>query len=181
MFLAACGVTPQAQEPAAERGVGGKADGTQWCHADLSSSDGTEMVFDYQAVNTVEGGNTGTFATNVWLNVRNPAFQASDSASAVVITYGYAGECGDSCLSFATQESVRNVALSFEDGRFTAPLDDLPMFDFPPDTDGSDSTAHFWELAVVVDGTWYKDPSTGNNLRFVPSDAPGECASGHSL
>ncbi len=182
IFAAACGTAPS-EEPTAERESTTKADGNPWCHADFNSTDGTQMVFDYQVASKQGTGSepgVNTFAKNVWLNVRNPSFKSTDSAQAVVLSASYAGECGDSCAQFASQDHVSTVSLHYENGRFTAPISNLPIWEVPESTDGSDMTAHYWELAVVVNGTWYKD-QRGNNLRFLAADAPGYCASGTSF
>jgi hypothetical protein len=153
--------------------------GNQWCHADLSSTDDTSMVFDYQ-VGNVYGPDIGSevIAGNVWLNVTGPDFQPSDSPAAVVIVYTYPGPCGSPCGLPTGIASNDTYPLSFQNGRFTASLPNLPIFDSPPDTDGSDSTGYYWELAVTDNGNWYKDPSTGNNLAVSLREQPGYCAAG---
>jgi hypothetical protein len=170
-------------EPATERGQpSAKSDGQTWCHANLTSNGGTDMVFDYRVIERSTGGSfepgQDTLATDVWLNVRNPRFTPNDSATAVVLTQEYPGPCANSCFAVSQVTNVYNVPLRYESGRFTAQLKDLPIFSVPEATDGSDTTAFFWELAVVVNDTWYKDPSTGNNLRVPVATFPSRCAQG---
>jgi hypothetical protein len=90
----------------------------------------------------------------VWLNVANPSFQPDDTAAAVVIVYNYPGPCGSPCGA-PSITSNNTVSLTWENGRFTTPLADMPIFSFPPDTDGS-----------------------GNNLSVSLREDPSYCATG---
>lgn len=153
-----------------------------WCHADLDSTGGTEMAVDYQVGNEPDDvGGTITAATNVWLNVANPAFQSTDDAEAVVILYTTDTPClGGSCSNYGQQVDQYTLPMSYESGRFTVSVPDLAIYSFPPDTDGSDYSTYFFEIAVVVNGTWYKDPD-GNNLVVQLNNQDGLCSQGHSL
>ena len=181
--MAACAATPTTNiEPAGELSSNAKADGETWCHANLASTGGTQAVFDYQVVQTVgQGPQQDISGQNVWLNVQNSSFSEHDKPRAVVVVFEYPGPCADDCQNDGSQIDTKQIDLDYQDGRFTAPIPKLPIFFVPEDTDGSDTTAYFWELAIENDNTWYKDPSTGNNLRFSPAAIEGFCAQGHSL
>jgi hypothetical protein len=155
-----------------------------WCHADLSSTGGTQLAVDYEVGNEPDDvGGSIIAATNVWLNVANPSFQATDDAEGVVILYSYDTPClGGGCSPNGQQLNVYSLPMSYESGRFTVSVPDLPIYSFPPDSDGSDFTTYYFEIAVVENGDWYKDPSTGDNLIVQLNNAPnGLCAQGQSL
>jgi hypothetical protein len=191
MLLSACGAaeatdTEKVESAAELANTPAKADdAVTWCHANLYSNDGTQMVFDYQVKNSgtlVEGEyeETGDQASgaDVWLNVRNDNFKSTDSALAVVLVESYPYVCDD-CGSVTN--NVYQQQMTYAGGRFTTSLPDLNILNIPAHSDGSDINANFWEVAVNVNGTWYKDPNTGNNLRYWVAKVANECPQGYTF
>jgi hypothetical protein len=182
LFAGACGAKVPAEQPSTQAAV---TSDPEWCHAYLTAQSGVTAHFDYQhgykdtQAGSGEGDSEGGFlqyAYNVWVNASGDALDPTLPTQAVVLVESYAGACGQSCEQYATVAHQYIVDMAYEDGHFTASVPhDLETFSVPVDTDGSDTTAYFWELAIVNGSTWYKDASTGNNMRFAPNDSTTSC------
>jgi len=153
-------------------------DPNSWCHGNLAANDGVELSLDYQVQDRRNDRlDTNFVASPLWINVRRGDFHAGQRARAVLVPQSWDNECGAFCRdNFAQQGAVAQVDLVWEHGRFTGELAAQTIqAHFANDNAGGTST--LFELAVVVDGTWYKG-TNGKNLRFIPTDSPGFCARG---
>jgi hypothetical protein len=159
--VAACASHATADDPAYDLSSG-KADGFDWCHAIATGDGGTHFQIDFQWHDPD--------ASPVWVNVANDAFHSGQQARAVVVERSYLERCGfgGDCPSF--QGNVHDRDMRFEHGRFTIDLPEgLPL----SSEESSDNPSRFvWELAVVVDGTWYKN---GDSNLVLDPWAAGVC------
>jgi hypothetical protein len=191
LSIAACGEgdpasSGQPMEPAAARQAGGKADGAGWCHGDLTASDGLKIALDYQVqvsdlgVGPVHENVQITVASPAWLNVTRNDLDGSQAVRAVLVERWYDIECGGYCRdNYSEQGQVHTVDLTYQQGRYTAPLPDLDI-EHANLGDSDPGSRSFYELAVVVNGTW-SHGADGRNLRFDPGASPGFCAQGSTF
>jgi hypothetical protein len=143
----------------------GKADAYGWCHADKTVGS-TDFRIDF-----VPDGNFPVEGTKTsWINVSDPVFDGSQSAQAVVVEQSYSYRCGTRSFCWLGQGETQVVDLAFEDGRFTGNIPNSLRRD---DATTSDSPSiYLWEVAVVVDGKWYKD---GDHNVALDPNAFGVC------
>lgn len=148
---------------------------TDWCHDYLRSADGFAINFDYQVIETGPNPNGPSeikrTTSPAWLNVVGASFSGAEHVSAVIVTHGYSEKCGPvECGLY--DEQVHHVDLAFAGGnRFTGQVSgDLPFQLYVEGDD--DATQYLYEIAVVVDGRWLKDPVSGSsNFRYTPQYA----------
>jgi len=156
-----------------------KADApSDWCHGNLTANDGVEISLDYQVKDRrTDELDTNMVASPLWINVRRGDFRAGQPARAVLVQQWWDNECGNFCRdNFPQQGAVSVIDLRWEHGRFTGLFPDQTIQAHFRNSNGG-GTSTLLEIAVVVDGVWYKG-SDGRNLRFIPTDSPGFCARG---
>ena len=162
------GETEQAQstDPASAGG---------WCHKRLSADAGTLVSFEHQIDEASDHGVSLTNATSVYLVIKNDRFRPTDLARAVVSARSYSGRCGAFCRDHQStlEEVYPNLDMTYRDGRFFVHVPDLSLRVVEPNND--DWAEYFYEIAVVVNGVWYKNGSS--DVRYDPIDSgPSLCA-----
>lgn len=124
------------------------ADGSDWCHQRLQSTDGTKISIDFQ----VESLTGQKVANPLWINVERPNLGSSNSVHVVLIerlkSYGRPEHEG--------RVIETDLQWSSSDGRFTGKVADLLV--------NSTSLAIVGhEIAFRIDNDWLKDPVSGNS------------------
>jgi hypothetical protein len=170
LFAAACGGAPGTvgDEPAAESQNATKSDSYGYCHIGLQDSTNTvQAVFDYKLDSTMGQQITNT-GKSVWLNAKGIDSNAKVQAAVVVI--GYVDRCPKASCD-ASQYSAKTYDMHYENGRFTAAIDDLPISHYD---EGDDIAGLYeWQLAIVADNVWYKNGNS--NMQSFPAEISGFC------
>ncbi len=179
--LSGCDTGDAATENKDERTVGGKGDSPdEWCHLNLFANDDVEISYDYQVKDTSDEDSFDLSATPGWINVRRGDFGPHLDAAAVLVVREWDTECGNECRdNFSREVETHVVELEFEHGRFTGEIPALKIRHHDNNSNGG-GTDGLFELAVVVDGDWYKG-FDGRNLRLIPQDSLGNCGQGSTF
>lgn len=148
---------------------------SEWNHIYRKSGD-LQITLDYKysATRTDRLGNTGAvpaydrYAMDLWVNVTLPQINAGDKVSVVIVNYEYArGYRGQYSNTYYNTQKVYTLNLSYDrDNHFTGKLDKVLIDSSSNDGYGVGHTFYAQEIAVAINGRWYKDPSTSNNIKF---------------
>jgi hypothetical protein len=167
---AACSGSARTDEsPAA---IGDKAD-SAWCHLNFDSIEGTNIRVDYQLAKQDTASQSIWTANPVWVNVSNPGFDGlelvhvwiGDSAYSSKDGYAYAKQyhaltaLPDVQLDLAPSEDLHRVTGAVEGG--------LRVSEYAFGDDQYELHAH--EIAVVIDGQWQTDLTSGSH-NFINPD-----------
>ncbi|MCX6125062.1 MAG: hypothetical protein NTV34_10005 [Proteobacteria bacterium] len=147
-----------------------------WCHAFLKATDGTEIQIDYQIAQYQPMRMPNYWAMkNIYVHARSQLFQGNENVSIVFMTpwNGARPEGGS---------EIRE--LPFDGQRYTAAGTSAAYGDYvsiirpvgPLGYYHGESAYHF-EVAIVVDNVWLKDPVTReSNFRLYADAYPNLCA-----
>ena len=137
---------------------------SEWKHSELVSAEGVAVEVDYTVKSDVFTGcykcTLYTRSDALWINVSAPNLSEGDKVRAVLVNKGKFATTPD-VLHFESKE----IDLTYAgNGRFTADAGSLRIWGA-----GYAGTETFTlELALVVNGTWLKDPVSKTNNFVVP-------------
>ena len=122
--------------------LGERVEATPWCHAGLTATDRTSISLDYQATGSFTRGNAFFGVGPLWFNVHRQDLHEQDAVRLVFLD-----------LEDGRLQSSQTIDLTFaEPGRFTAPA-----------TAFETAIYRAQQVAIVINGTWLKDPISGNS------------------
>jgi hypothetical protein len=115
---------------------------TPWCHAWLGATDGTSVSIDYRAIGSFTHGNRFFGLDPVWFNVHRQDLGEHDAVRLVFVD-----------LDQQTTLTSQTIDLTFaEPGRFTGQARAFES-----------AVYRHQQVAVVINGTWLKDPIGGGS------------------
>jgi hypothetical protein len=135
----------------------------EWSHKNLHGDAGLQISLDYK-VSKFWGGcykacPTIYYAGPLWANLRYQNISSQDQVQMVLINYSKSPH-----VNYFLPENQQTIDLKFDvnEKKFTGELKSIEIH-----LSGYGGTSEFQqEVAVVINGKWYKDPSTNSNFRF---------------
>jgi len=136
----------------------------EWKHAQLVSAEGVAIDVDYTVKSdTFNGCYKCTLFTRsdaLWINVTAPNLSEGDKVRAVLVNKGKFATASD-VIHFETKE----IDLTYAgNGRFTADAGSLRIWG----SGYAGAETFTLEVALVVNGTWLKDPMSQTNNFVLP-------------
>ena len=135
-----------------------------WCHINFRATDGTDIAMDYRLEEGFSRFNGRIYyLANTWIHLSNATLAGDEHVQVVLMSANR--------HSGYTYSKFDLSAHWYDDrGRFSAASDS------PIVASSQYDNQNVIEFAVVVDGTWLKDPINGSsNFRLDPALYPNSC------